>query len=73
MAEQEQITDTKMDVNNLYREETITDQRVGTIRVFTPVNKDGDPDTSRPVEYVGQAHVMTPAGTLPLTFKIEAG
>lgn len=62
----------KMDVQDLYREDIYTDRRVGTLRVLTPVKADGTVDPSRPVSYVGQAQIMTPAGALPLSFEIDA-
>ncbi len=62
----------KMDINDLYREDTYTDRKVGTIRVMTPVRSDGSTDAARPTLYVGQAQIMTPAGVLPLTFDINA-
>ena len=62
----------KMDAQDLYREDIYTDRRVGTIRVMTPVKSDGSVDPSRPVSYVGQAQIMTPAGALPLSFEIDA-
>ncbi len=68
----EQLPEIKLDVDNLYREETFTDQRVGTIRRMTPITKDGEDDASRSVQYIGQAQMMTPAGPLPLTFELEA-
>jgi hypothetical protein len=64
--------DPKMDANDLYREDTITDRKVGTIRVMTPVRPDGSTDPARSAVYVGQAQIMTPAGVLPLTFEIPA-
>jgi len=64
--------DPRMDANDLYREDTFSDRRVGTIRVMTPVKPDGSPDVSRVPVYVGQAQIMTPAGVLPLSFEIEA-
>lgn len=62
----------QMDASQVYREDTFTDRRVGTIRRMTPVTALGDPDASRPVLYVGQAQIMTPMGALPLSFDIEA-
>jgi hypothetical protein len=62
----------KMDAQDLYREDIYTDRRVGTLRVLTPVKVDGTVDPSRPVSYVGQAQIMTPAGALPLSFEIDA-
>ncbi|HEX9207866.1 MAG TPA: hypothetical protein VF851_06495 [Steroidobacteraceae bacterium] len=64
--------DPNMDVNDLYREDTYSDRKVGTIRVMTPVKPDGSTDLARQSVYVGQAQIMTPAGVLPLTFEIEA-
>lgn len=64
--------DISMDAKALYREETFTDQKVGTIRRMTPVTAEGEPDTERGVLYVGHAQMMTPAGALPLSFEIEA-
>ncbi len=63
----------RMDVDALYREESFTDQRVGTIRRMTPVKPDGEQDMGRPVLFIGQATVMTPMGSLPLSFELEAG
>ena len=62
----------RMDTQDLYREDTYTDRKVGTIRVMTPVKSDGSPDPARAPTYVGQAQIMTPAGVLPLSFEIEA-
>ena len=64
--------DPRMDANDLYREDTYTDRKVGTIRVMTPVKPDGTVDPSRSASYVGQAQIMTPAGVLPLSFEIPA-
>jgi hypothetical protein len=64
--------DPQMDAQALYREDVFTDQRVGTIRRLTPVKPDGADDPSRPVLYVGQATIMTPMGSLPLSFELEA-
>jgi len=72
MAEELRKTDLEMVSENLYQEEVFTDRRVGTIQRLTPVTKDGGPDKSRPVVYVGQTQIMTPAGGLPITFEIEA-
>ena len=65
-------TDIAMDADALYAEESFTDRRVGSIQRLTPVTRAGDRDMSRPVLFVGQTQVMTPAGALPLTFEIEA-
>jgi hypothetical protein len=61
-----------MDATQIYREETFTDRRVGTIRRLTPVTADGAPDGARPVIFVGQAQVMTPMGALPISFELDS-
>ena len=63
----------KMDPESLFREDVYTDRRMGTIRVLTPVTRDGDPDPSRPVLYLGEAQLVTSVGALPIAFEIEAG
>ena len=63
----------KVDPSSLYLEEIFTDRRVGTIRRLTPVKKDGTPDPAKPVLYVGETQVLTPAGALPIGFEIAAG
>ena len=69
---QDATPDAGMDDKNLYREDVFTDQKVGTIRRMTPVTADGTDDASRPVQYIGQATIMTPMGSLPLSFELDA-
>ena len=69
---EERAGDPKMDAATLYREEIITDRKVGTIRVLTPVKSDGSADASRAVIYIGEAQLMTSVGTLPINFELEA-
>lgn len=64
--------DTKMDATSLYREDIVTDRKVGTIRRMTPIKSDGSDDAARPTLYVGEAQIMTNAGPLPINFEIEA-
>ena len=64
--------DTKMDATALYREDIVTDRKVGTIRRMTPITSDGADDAARPTLYVGEAQIMTNAGPLPINFEIEA-
>src|ERR1700719_2867819 len=61
-----------MDATQIYREETFTDRRVGTIRRLTPVTVDGTADATRPVIFVGQAQVMTPMGAVPISFELDS-
>ena len=64
--------DATMDAASLYREEIITDRKVGTIRLMVPVKSDGTPDPSRPTIYTGDAQIMTNMGALPVSFDIDA-
>jgi hypothetical protein len=68
----ETTSDIKVDPNALYLEEIFTDRRIGTIRRLTPVKKDGNKDTARPVLFSGETQVLTPAGALPIGFEIPA-
>jgi hypothetical protein len=68
----EDTPELKMDPANLYREEMFTDRKSGTIRVMTPVKRDGSDDAKRKVLYVGEAQLLTPVGALPLAFQIDA-
>ncbi|HET7395452.1 MAG TPA: hypothetical protein VFK12_03335 [Gammaproteobacteria bacterium] len=72
MADQGNETKFEFDLDNLYREEVFTDQKVGTLRQMTPVKKDGSADNTRPILFVGETSLLTPAGTLPVNFRIEA-
>ena len=72
MAAQNDLPDVRLDPTALYREETFTDRRAGTIRRLTPVTLDGSTDTTRPLLFSGQTQLLTPAGVLPLVFEIEA-
>ena len=62
----------RMDPASLYREDTYTDRRIGTIRILTPVTTDGSTDLGRAILYVGETQLLTQAGLLPLVFEIEA-
>lgn len=61
-----------MDADDLWREEIITDRKIGTLRVMTPITPDGERDARRAVTYVGEAQMMTNMGALPISFEIEA-
>jgi hypothetical protein len=69
---EDRIPEPELDANGLYREDLFTDLKVGSIRRLVPVTADGSTDAARPVLYVGQASLLTPMGTLPLSFEIEA-
>ena len=40
----------QMDATQVYREDTFTDRRVGTIRRMTPVSANGEPDPAPPAQ-----------------------
>lgn len=62
--------DAEMDASELYREEVVTDRRVGTIRVLQPITSAGAPDPARRAQYIGEAQIMTSVGALPLSFEL---
>ena len=72
MSSASQVRQATMDSKQIYREETFTDRKVGTIRKLTPVSADGSDDATRPVIFVGQAQIMTPMGAVPISFELEA-
>lgn len=67
----ESLEQLKPDAGNLYREETYTDMRAGSIRKLQPVTADGADDPSRPPLFTAVAQIMTPGGVLPLSGAIE--
>lgn len=66
------LSEIKVDQRNLYREEVFTDLKIATIRQLTPVLPDGQKDEKRKVLFFGQTQMMTPGGSLPVQFEIEA-
>jgi len=69
---EDRMPEPRMDATDLYREELVTDRRVGSIRVLNPVKTDGSPDPARKTVYVGEAQIYTNMGALPLSFEIDA-
>jgi hypothetical protein len=66
------LDDLRVDTNNLYREETFTDLKVGTIRRLTPVTVDGNLDPGRKVLFIAQTQIMSNLGPLPVQSEIDA-
>ena len=62
----------QMDVENLYSEEVVTDRKVGTIRILTPITTTGARDAKRPTVFLGETNLMTQMGPLPISFEIPA-
>jgi len=65
------ITDIKIDLKNLYKEEAFTDLTFATIRRLTPVKLDGSPDESREPIFTGMTQLMSPNGPIPIQCLIE--
>ncbi len=70
-AESQQI-DFTIDKQNLYREESITDLKVASIRCMIPVKTDGSDDPSRSRIFFGSTQLMTPEGPLPIQSQLSA-
>jgi hypothetical protein len=71
-ADTRNSADASMDAASLYREEIVTDRKIGTIRMLLPVTRDGAADSSRKTIYSGEAQIMTNMGALPVSFDIDA-
>ncbi|MCX5821354.1 MAG: hypothetical protein NT047_15835 [Deltaproteobacteria bacterium] len=62
----------KFNQQNLHQEEVFTDLTVGEIRRLSPVKRNGEPDKTRPILFVGQAQIYTQQGPMPIQFPIDA-
>ncbi len=72
-GEQKQQIDFTVDKNNLYREESITDIKVASIRRLIPINVDGTEDAGRTAVFMAQTQLMSPEGPVPLQSALKAG
>ena len=61
-----------LNADNLYREDSFNDLKVGAIRRLTPVTADGVVDDSRDSLFMGQTQLMSPDGPFPVTCMIDA-
>lgn len=61
-----------MDAAGLYSETLVTDRKMGTIHVMTPILPDGSKDESRAPIFTGEVQLMTQMGPLPISFEIDA-
>ena len=59
-----------VDVDNLYREESITDLRAATIRQLIPIKPDGSEDPERSRQFIGDTTLMTQMGPIPVQFPL---
>ncbi len=60
-----------VDVKNLYREESYTDMKVAQIRCLRPIKLDGSDDKTREPMFMGQSHIMSPQGPVPINAPLE--
>ncbi len=66
-----QDIDFTVDKANLYREESITDMKVASIRKLVPITPDGEDDASREPIFYGHTQLMTPQGPIPIQAPLE--
>lgn len=62
----------KVNTDKLCREETYTDTEVCFFRQLIPIHPDGSPDPSREPIFMGQTHVVSEAGPVPVQAHLEA-
>jgi hypothetical protein len=73
MAEEQQNElEFNIDRSSLYREESFSDLKTGTIKRLTPVKADGSEDKTRKTVFVGHTSILTPNGPLPIQNNIPA-
>ena len=58
--------DFQVDKENLFREETITDLKIATIRKLVPIKADGSDDMDRDIIFIGTTQLSTPQGPIPM-------
>lgn len=64
--------DFNFDKNNLCREESVTDLKVGSIRCLKPIKPDGTDDENRMTIFVGHTQLHSPQGLVPLQCPLKA-
>ncbi len=62
----------EVDKKNLYREISVTDFKIASIRQLIPVTVDGEDDPSRESIFIGSTQLGTPQGPIPMQAKLEA-
>ncbi len=72
MNDQIKHDDFTVDKKNLYREETLTDFKIATIKVLCPVNLDGTDDETRTKRYFGETQMVSPEGPIPVRSMLSA-
>ncbi|HOO77355.1 MAG TPA: cytoplasmic protein [bacterium] len=66
------IDEITIDPDGFYREEIYSDLKLATVRKMVPVKADGSEDPSREAIFIAETNVMSAAGPLPLTARLEA-
>ncbi len=61
-----------VDKTSLYREESVTDLKVASIKKLTPILPDGSDDDTREPVFFGSAQLNTPHGPIPVQVKLSA-
>ena len=64
--------DFQVDKTNLYREISVTDLKIASIRQLIPVNVDGTDDKSRETIFIGNTQLGTLQGPISMQAKLEA-
>ncbi len=72
MNDQIKHDDFTVDKNNLYREETLTDFKIATIKVLCPIKLDGSDDETRTKRYFGETQMVSPEGPIPVRSMLSA-
>jgi hypothetical protein len=70
--EQNESLDFTVDRSSLYKEEMYTDLKVCNLRRLTPVNSDGTTDKTRKTVFLGQTHIVSPNGPIPVQNVVDA-
>ncbi len=71
-AAEGQNIDFTVNRDNLYREESVTDLKVASIRRMIPIKADGTDDPERSQVFFGSTQLMTPEGPLPIQSQLSA-
>ncbi|SHI67352.1 Protein of unknown function, DUF255 [Desulfatibacillum alkenivorans DSM 16219] len=71
MSDQGLDIDFTVDESNLYREESITDMKVASIRRMIPIKTDGSEDPDRKTIYIGHTQLMSSQGPVPIQETLE--
>ena len=72
MSEQPVVGEIEVDKNNLYREEVVTDLKVASIRILSPIQADGSADPDRETRFIAETTLMSQRGPLPVQAPVEA-